>query len=241
MKKKSVDMNLPWARKIETIDENNPFIIPDRFNITRKIIEYCVENNFSKRKQKRLIHQKLKEEFDKLSLDEIERRLKSPKSASEIIALDRYTILTILKKKKDLISRDRLFMIISDLMNGIRYIAQYGHDIAFVENKEYELIELDDFNFKYDSEEDLRHVINILQILDSEYYQFEKLDKFYSVYRFSRDSFFDELKEKKYIKIDESRYLYLDPKIFTEMDRLPIDYPDMTDEILQDLSLNLKK
>lgn len=238
MKKKSTDMNLPWVREIKTIDENNPFIIPNRFNITRKIIEYCVENNFSKRKQKRLIHQKLKEEFDKLSLDEIEQRLKSPKSASEIIALDRYTILTILKKKKDLISRDRLFMIISDLMNGIRYVAQYGYDLVFVENKEYELIELDDFKFKYDSEEDLRHVINILQILDSEYYQFEKLDKFYSGYRMSRDSFFDELKEKKYIKIEESRYLYLDPKIFTEMDRLPRDYPDMTDEILKDLGLN---
>ncbi len=64
MKKKSVDVNLPWVREIKTIDENNPFIIPNRFNITRKIIEYCVENNFSKRKQKRLIHQKLKEEFD---------------------------------------------------------------------------------------------------------------------------------------------------------------------------------
>lgn len=238
MKKKSVDMNLPWAREIKTIDENNPFIIPDRFNITRKIIEYCVENNFSKRKQKRLIHQKLKEEFDKLSLDEIEQRLKSPKSASEIIALDRNTILTILKKKKDLISRDRLFMIISDLMKGIGYVAQFGYDLMLVEHKEYELIELDDFKFKYDSEEDLRHVINILQILDSEYYQFEKLDKFYSGKFIHRDSFFDELKEKKYIKIDESRYLYLDPKIFTEMDRLPKDYPDLTDEILKDLGLN---
>lgn len=54
----------------------------------------------------------------------------------------------------------------------------------------------------------------------------------------SRDSFFDELKEKKYIKNDESSYLYLDPKIFTEMDRLPKDYPDMTDEILKDLGIN---
>ena len=231
-------MNLPWTREIKTIDENNPFIIQNRFNITRKIIEYCVENNFSKRKQKRLIHQKLKEEFDKLSLDEIEQRLKSPKSASEIIALDRNTILTILKKKKDLISRDRLFMIVSDLMKGIRYVAQFGYDLMLVDHKEYELIELDDFKFKYDSEEDLRHVINILQILDSEYYQFEKLDKFYSGKFIYRDSFFDELKEKKYIKIDESSYLYLNHKIFTEMDRLPKDYPDMTEEILKDLDLN---
>ena len=237
-KKKKLDMNLPWVREIKAIDENNPFILPNRFNITSKIIEYCVENNFSKRKQKRLIHQKLKEEFDRLSLDEIERRLKSPKSASEIIALDHKTILTILKKKKGLISRDKLFMIISNLMNGIRYVAQYGYDLVLVENKEYEFIELDDFKFKYDSEEDLRHVINILQILDSEYYQFEKLDKFYSGKFIHRDSFFDELKEKKYFKIDESRYLYLDPKIFTEMDRLPKDYPDMTDEILKDLGLN---
>ena len=237
-KKKSVDMNLPWVREIETIDENNPFVLPNSFNMTKQIIEYCVKNNISKRKQKKLIHQKLKEEFDNLPLDEIERRLKSPKSALEIIALDRNTILKILKKREDFISKDKINMILSDLMDGIRYIAQYGYDLIFTDNKKYELIELDDFKFKFGSEEDLRHVINILQILDSEYYQFEKLDKFYIGKFIHRDSFFDELKEKKYIEIDDSKYLYLDPKLFTELDRLPKDYPDMTDEILQDLSLN---
>ena len=238
MTKKSVDMNLPWVREIKTIDENNPLILPNTFNITKQIIEYCAENNFSKRKQKKLIHQKLKEEFDRLSLDEIERRLKSPESVTEIIALDHNTILEILKKKNNFISKDKMFTIISDLMKGISYVAQYGFDLVLVENKKYELIELDDFKFKYDTGDDLRHVINILQIMDSEYYQFEKLDKFYSGKFIHRDSFFDELKEKKYIEIDESRYLYLDPKIFTEMDRLPEDYPDMTDEILEDLSIN---
>ena len=38
MTKKSVDMNLPWVREIKTIDENNPLILPNTFNITKQII-----------------------------------------------------------------------------------------------------------------------------------------------------------------------------------------------------------
>lgn len=237
LKGKILTKNLPWMRKIEIIDENDPRVIPNRYEITTQIIKHCVENHISKRKQKKIIHQKLKEEFYNLSLNEIERRMRIPGSNSEIIALDRNTILKILKKDKGYISEENLINIISDLRGSISYIAQYGFDLGIVDNKEYTLIELDDFNFKFDSKEDFKYVINILQILDSEYFQFEKSENFYSGKWLHRDSFFDELKEKKYIQIDESKYWYLDTNLFTEMDRLPESYPDKTDNILNDLGV----
>lgn len=221
-------------RTFENIDEYYPGVLLNINEIISPIQLYCFKNNISKRKQKKIIHRKLKEKFYSLSLNEIERRVKIP--GSEVIALNHNTILRILKKKENYISKEELFTIVSDLMNGISYVAQYGFDLILVDNKEYELIELDDFNFKFNSKEDLKHVINILQILDSEFYQFKKSEDFYSGIWIHRDSFFYELKEKKYIQIDESKYFYLDTKLFTAIDRLPEDYPDMTDSILKDLS-----
>ena len=233
---KNAYKNLPWMRRIEKIDEHYPRVIPNIIKIISDIKIHCFENNISKRKQRKIIRQKLKEEFYSLPLSEIEKRVKLPDSKSEFIALNHNTILVIFKKKEDYISKENLFRIVSDLMKGISYVAQYGFDLILVDNKQYELIELDDFNFKFNSKEDLKHVINILQILDSEYYQIKKLEAFYSGKWIHRDSFFDELKEKKYLQIDESKYLYLDTKLFTEMDRLPEDYPDKTESILKDLS-----
>jgi len=232
---KNLYKNLPWMRKIEHINEYYPRVLPGITKTISEIKKLCFENNISRRKQKKMIHQKLKDEFYGLSLNEIEKRVKIPDSDSEVIALNQNTILIILKKKENYINKENLFKIVSDLMNGINYVAQYGFDLILVDNKEYELIELDDFKFKFNSKEDLKYVINILQILDSEYYQFERLEDFYLGKCIHRDSFFDELKKKTCIQIDESKYLYLDTKLFTELDRLPEDYPDMTESILKDL------
>lgn len=237
-KKEIINMVSPWTREIEKIDKNHPLVFPESIEISRDVIKYCVLNNISRRKQKKLINLKQEEEFNKLSLEDIENRLKHPGSSLEIIAIDHNNVLEILKRNKDFISKDNLVEIITDLMNGTKYIAQYGFDLVLVDNKNYELIELEDFNFKFDSEADLRKVINILQILDSEFYQFEKLDKFYKGIFILRDSFFDDLKREKCIKRDEATYLYLEPKFFTEMDRLPENYPDMTNEILNELGFN---
>lgn len=239
LKNKNLYRNLPLTRtrKIEHIDEYYPKVLPNITKTISEITKLCFENNISRRKQKKMIHRKLKDEFYSLSLNEIEKRVQITHFNSEVIALNQNTILIIRKKKENYIRKENLFKIVSDLMNGINYVAQYGFNLILVDNKEYELIELDDFNFKFNSKEDFKYVINILQILDSEYYQFKKLKEFYSGIDVHRDSFFDELKEKKCIQIDESKYLYLDTKLFIELSRLPEDYPDMTDSILKDLSL----
>ena len=234
MKLISKDRNMPWTRSIENIDEYYPGVLPNIINLISKIKLDCLNENKSKRKQKKIIHQKLKEEYNNLSLNEIEQRVNFPGSVT--IALNHSKILRILKKKKKFISNAEIITIVSDLMNGISYVAQHGFE-AFGSNKKYELIELDDFNFKYDSNEDLKHVITILQILDSDFYRLEKLEDFYSGKWYHRDSFFEELKEKKFIQVNEESYLYLDTKIFTEMDRLPEDYPNNQDLILRQLSV----
>ena len=73
LKNKNLYRNLPLTRtrKIEHIDEYYPKVLPGITKTISEITRLCFENNISRRKQKKMIHRKLKDEFSFKELQEI--------------------------------------------------------------------------------------------------------------------------------------------------------------------------
>lgn len=131
------------------------------------------------------------------------------------------------------ISFERIVKIILDLKNGEHYIAHYGLDLMLIDHKDFEIIDLNDFNFKFEKIEDLQRVIRILQILDSDNYNLKNFDLCLKGFHFLMKNY-DNLRKDKYLMRYEKEYIYIDPEDIEIYDRIPEYYPDLTERILND-------
>lgn len=180
---------------------------------------------------------KIKKYLKSLKNIEVEQKVMNfYKQKLEAIRISKYHVMTIFKKESNFLSYDDLIDLILDLKMGVHYIACYGL-YSSIKSDYSEIIDLFDFNFHFKNKEDIRKVVQILQILDSEDYKFKEFESISG--RFFLYNNFEKLKKVKYLKRDKSKYIYLDSDDFEIFDRLPDFYPDHTKKILQDPRLNM--
>ena len=105
--------------------------------------------------------------------------------------------------------------------------------MSLIDNKNAELIDLNDFEFRFENKEDIERNIEILQIFDSDHLKIWNLNNFYSS-SIHYEPNFNKLKEKKVLKRDDKTIIYLDRIDFEVFNRLPNIYPDKKNLIFED-------
>jgi len=146
--------------------------------------------------------------------------------------LNDYHVMTIRKNSDPLLDKEKIVQILINLKNNKNYIAEYGlSSIANINDRE--LIDLNDFNFRFENRADIERNIHLMQILDSDHLTIRNLDDFYSR-SIHHEPIFNKLKEKKILKEDDRTIIYLDKIDFEIFDRLPNIYPDKKQAILED-------
>ncbi|MBA7483780.1 hypothetical protein ES707_19297 [subsurface metagenome] len=222
--------NLPHRKTIIDFKDNYIIFIPNdellRINIKKRPNK--ILRIFKKRKLSHKFEKFIEERINKLSEQETIRKLQRIYVHSEIILLPDYKAITILKSTEFTISIERILEILKDLKNSVQYYACYGLDLVG-HSKRNEFIDLQDFNFKFHTEDDLRYCIKIIQNLDSEGYQFHKKKSIFIL----REGFLDTLRNKRFIKDGEEIYIYLDVEDFTIWNKFASNYPDITEEIIE--------
>ena len=104
-----------------------------------------------------------------------------------------YKAITILKSTEFTISNERILEILKDLKDGLQYYACYGLDLVG-HSKRFEYIDLQDFNFRFHTEDAFRYCIKIIQNLDSEGYKFYRKKSLFIL----REGFLDTLRNERF-------------------------------------------
>jgi len=219
--------------------------------------EIIMEIYSTKRKKEK--KEIIKSLLDKLSKSEIEKRLmekfnnsndKRIISGSRIVDLDKNTfyyeiiapskskVLMISKKRESFIEYDDLVKLLLDLKKGKHYMAIYYDMFSESDKRTTELIDLNDFNFQFKNKENIDRNVRILQIIDSEPYEFREFESTLNGLFFIKRNY-EEFKKNRYIRRDKDVYKYLDTEDFEFFDRLPNFYPDKTEKILNDKDFTL--
>lgn len=222
--------NLPHSKKIINPKENFHLFISQRELISTniKIRASKFLRFFRIRKYSKVFEKFVEENINKLSDEEVIQKLRKIYIHSEIVLLSDYKAMKIIKSINFAISIEKILEILKNLKNNIQYYAYYGLGIEST-SKRFEFIDLQDFNFSFSTEEDIRFCVQVLQNLDSEGYKFSPKSSLFIL----RNGFLDTLKNEKYIKYREEEYVYLDVEDFTFWNKFPTNYPDKTEEILQ--------
>ena len=192
---------------------------------------------FRKIRRNQFIRRKKQEYIDNLDSTEIEKKVmdfynSQQNHHTEAIMLPNYHIMTIIKNSDPSLDKEKIVDILVGLKNNEDYIAEYGlFSIVNVGNPE--LIDLNDFEFRFEQKEDIERNIELLQILDSDHLEIHNLKDFYSR-SIHYEPIFNKLKEKKVLKRDDKTIIYLDRIDFEVFDRLPNTYPDKKYLILDD-------
>jgi len=229
--------NLPWLRSIIDLHQEYVFVIPNPSEFMFNAIKECHHEKLSKRQRRKRIDAKIHNYINNLSKKEKEDRLTAYFNTEAVLIPDD-KIMLIHKKKSDYITYEELLIILLELSQGIEFVAQYGFH-SFAEHKHLEFIELNDFNFSFQTEKDIKNIIKVLQILDSEHYKITSSKSFFSGCSPYYLSFLKKVKKEKHIIKDEKEYKYPDPKYFTEFTRLPQNYPDKSTRLLEELNKKL--
>jgi len=237
-------VNISTFRTIYNLIKDFPILFRELYNeIKVEVGEEIQKGRFFRRRRfTKLRKQKIKNHLKSFEDTEIEQRVmniynQEGKLYLEAKRISKYHVMTIRKKVTDFLPYDDLINLILDLKAGAHYIAHYGLDLTLIGHEHFEIVDLFDFNFHFENGADIRKVVRILQILDSEYYKFREFESISG--RFFLYNNFEKLKQMKYLKRNKSEYIYLDSDDFEIFDRLPDFYPDYTQQILQDPRLNV--
>ena len=191
---------------------------------------------FRKIRRNQFVRRKKQEYIDNLDSTEIEKKVmdfyNTLNHHTEAIMLPNYHIMTISKNIDPSLDKEKIVDILVGLKNNEDYIAEYGlFSINNVGNPE--LIDLNDFEFRFEQKEDLERNIELLQILDSDHLKIHKLKDIYSRSIYHKP-IFNKLKKKKVLERDGETLIYLDRIDFEVFDRLPNIYPEKKSVILAD-------
>ena len=233
-------VNLSWFRSIHNLirDFQLFFSADIESKIWKKAIrEFQNKLIFKKKRVNKFVRQKKQEYIDNLDQKEIEKIVmdfynRNASHHTEAIMLNEYHVMTIQKNSNPLLDNEKIVEILINLKNNENYIAEYG--LASVSDiKSVELIDLNDFDFRFENRADIERDIHLLQILDSDHLTIRNLNDFYSR-SIHHEPIFNKLKEKKILKEDDRTTIYLDKIDFEVFDRLPNIYPDKKQAILED-------
>ena len=218
--------NLSWFRTIHNLI--NDFLLyfssemGDRI-LNQAYIEFQNKLAFKKKRRNNFVRRKKQEYIDNLGSTAIEKR---------VMDFYNYHVMTIRKNSDPSLDKENIVDILIGLKNNEDYIAEYGL-FSLTDVKNAELIDLTDFEFRFENKEDIERNIELLQILDSDHLKIRKLNDFYSR-SIHYEPIFNKLKKKKVLKRDDETIIYLDRIDFEVFDRLPNIYPDKKYLILED-------
>ena len=232
--------NLSWFRTIHNLI--NDFLLyfsselGDRI-LNQAYIEFQNKLAFKKKRRNNFIRRKKQEYLDNLGSTAIEKRVmdfynSKTDHGTEAIMLYNYHVMTIRKNSDPSLDKENIVDILIGLKNNDDYIAEYGL-FSLTDVKNAELIDLNDFEFRFENKEDIERNIELLQILDSDHLKIRNLNDFYSR-SIHYEPIFNKLKKKKVRKRDGETIIYLDRLDFEVFDRLPNIYPDKKYLILED-------
>jgi len=232
--------NLSWFRSIHNlISDFLLFFSPKKEKRIRNqtYIEFQNKLAFKKKRRNNLIKKKKQEYIDNLDSTVIENNVMDFYNSktdyhTEAIMLPNYHIMTIRKNSDPLLDKENIIDIMIGLKNNENYIAEYGLS-SLTDVKDAELIDLNDFEFRFENQVDIERNIELLEILDSDHLKIRNLKDFYSSSIHYQPNF-NNLKEKKVLKNGDNTIIYLDREDFEVFDRLPNTYPDKKTLILED-------
>ena len=231
--------NLSCFRTIHNLVSDFPlyFSFEVDYNIMdQATIEFHNKLVFKKKRWNKFVKRKKHEYVDRLDSNVIENKVKDYFNIKvghhiEAIMLQNYTLMTISKNSDPSLNKEDIVDILIGLKNNERYIAEYGL-VSPITVKNAELIDLKDFEFKFEKKEDIERNIELLQILDSDHLKIRNLKDFYAR-SIHYKPVFNKLKEKRVLKRDDETIIYLDRIDFEVFDRLPNIYPDKKCLILE--------
>lgn len=233
-------VNLSWFRSIHNLIRDFPlfFSVDLESKIWKKAYrEFQNKLIFKKIRINKFVRRKKQEYIEDLDQKEIENIVidfynSNASHHTEAIMLNDYHVMSIRKNSDPLLDKEKIVQILIHLKNNKNYIAEYG--LSSIANiNDIELIDLNDFNFRFENRADIERNIHLLQILDSDHLTIRNLDDFYSR-SIHHKPIFNKLKEKKILKEDDRTLIYLDKIDFEIFDRLPNNYPDKKQAILED-------
>ena len=232
--------NLSWFRTIHNLISD--FLLffsskmEDRIR-NQAYIEFQNKLIFKKKRRNKFVRRKKQEYINNLGSTAIEKKVMDFYNSktdhhTEAIMLHNYHVMTIRKNSDPLLEKENIVDILIGLKNNEDYIAEYGL-LSLADVKNTELIDLNDFEFRFENKEDIERNIELLQILDSDHLKIRNLNDFYSR-SIHYEPIFNKLKVKKVLKRDDETIIYLDKIDFEVFDRLPDTYPDKKYLILED-------
>jgi hypothetical protein len=187
------------------------------------------KNKFIRRKKQEYIYNLDPNDIEKIVMDFYNSKTDNH---TEAIMLNDYCVMTIRKNTNPSLDKDKIVKILLNLKTNENYIAEYG-SLSIGNIRNVELIDLKDFDFRFENKADIERNIQILQILDSDHLNIRNLKDFYSR-SIHYEPIFNKLKEKKILKEGDRTTIYLDKIDFEIFDRLPNIYPDRKQAILED-------
>jgi len=219
--------NLSWFRTIHNLVSD--FLLFFSSEIEKRIsnqlyIEFQNKLAFKKKRSNKFVKKKKQEYLDNLGSTVIENIVMDIFNSktdyhTEAIMLPNYHIMIIRKNSDPSLDKENIINILIGLKNNENYIAEYGL-LSLTDVKDAELIDLNDFEFRFENKADIERNIELLQILDSDHLKIWNLNDFYSR-SIHYEPIFNKLKEKKVLKRDDKTIIYLDRIDFEVFDRLP--------------------
>jgi len=232
--------NLSSFRTIHNLIRDFPLFFSTELEIkimNQAITTFRDKLAFKKKRENKFIRRRKQEYIDKLGPKVTEKKVMGFYNSktgyhAEAIMLNNYHVMTIRKNSNPSLDKEKIVDILVNLKNNANYIAEYGL-LSIANIKKVELIDLNDFEFRFEIKDDIERNIEILQILDSDHLNIRNLNDFYSR-SIHYEPIFNKLKEKKILKEHDKTIIYLDKIDFEIFDRLPNIYPDKKHSIFQD-------